>query len=185
MIPVTQLRAGSVFEENNEPLLVLKYEHTKMGRGTATIRVKVKNLKMGSVTEKTFISGAKVQESTILKKRLQYLYHDNDYIFMDPKTYEQISLEDEVAGESKKYLTEGILVDVLFWQETALGIELPPKMEFVVSETEPGVKGNSAVNIYKPAKLTNGMTIRVPLFINIGDRILADTRTGEYLERAK
>ena len=186
MISVTALRAGTVFEENGEPYLVLKYEHTKMGRGTANIKVKIKNLKSKSVTEKTYISGAKVAEANTIKRKLQYLYREGDrFAFMDPKSFEQFSLPSEVIADQVKFLQEGALVDVLFHEDTALSIELPPKMEFVVAETGPGVKGNSATNIYKPATLNNGLTISVPLFVKVGEKILVDSRTGEYVERVK
>lgn len=186
MISVTQLRAGTVFEENGEPYLVLKYEHTKMGRGTANIKVKIKNLKSNSITEKTFISGARVQEAAVAKRKLQYLYREGEgFCFMDPKSFEQFAVSGEVIADQEKFLREGDQFDVLFWEETPMDLELPPKMEFMVAEAGPGVKGNSATNIYKPATLNNGMTIKVPLFIKEGEKILVDTRTGEYVERVK
>lgn len=186
MISVTQLRAGTVFEENGEPYLVLKYEHTKMGRGTANIKLKVKGLKSKVITEKTFISGARVQEASTTKKKLQYLYRDGEnFCFMDPKSFEQFVISREVISDQEKFLHEGTLVDILFWAETPIGIELPPKMEFMVAETGPGVKGNSATNIFKSATLENRMIVKVPLFINQGEKILVDTRTGEYVERVK
>lgn len=181
MISVTQLRAGTTFEEDNQPFVVLKYEHTKMGRGTANIKLKVKNLKSKIITEKTFISGAKVQEIQTPKRKLQYLYREGDnYSFMDPGTFEQFSLKSEILGEQVRFLREQAMVDVVFWEDQALGVELPTKMEFKVIETGPGVKGNSATNIYKPATLENGLSLKVPLFINQGEKILVDTRTGEY-----
>jgi len=202
MISVTELRAGRTFEENGEPFVVLKYEHTKMGRGTANIKVKVRNLKTGAVLEKTFISGAKVSEISTVKRKLQYLYCEasssayckatssaykdkDNFYFMDPKTFEQFSISSEIISDQAPFLREEALVDVLFWEEKPLSIELPPKMEFEVKETGPGVRGDSATNIFKPATLENGLKIKVPLFINQGEKILVDTRTGEYVERVK
>lgn len=186
MISVTQLRAGTTFEEDNQPFVVLKYEHTKMGRGTANIKVKIKNLKSKIITEKTFISGAKVQEIQTPKRKLQYLYRDGDnFCFMDPGTFEQFSVSASAMADQARFLREQAIIDVLFWEDQPLMIELPPKMEFKVLQTGPGVKGNSATNIYKPATLENGLQLKVPLFINQGEKILVDTRTGEYAERVK
>lgn len=186
MISVTELRAGRTFEEDGEPFVVLKYEHLKMGRGTANIKVKVRNLKTGTVIEKTYISGARVQEISTVKRKLQYLYKDEEnFYFMDPKTFEQFEISRDLISDQAPFLREQAMVDVLFWSEKPLSIELPPKMEFEVKETGPGVKGNSATNIFKPATLENGLKLKVPLFINQGDKILVDTRTGEYVERVK
>ncbi len=183
---MTQLRAGTVFEENGEPYLVLKYEHTKMGRGTASIKVKVRSLKSKATTEKTFISGARVQEASIVKQKLQYLYKEGEnFCFIDPKTFEQCVIPQEVMSGQEKFLKEGNITDVLFWNETSIGIELAPKMEFTIKETGPGMKGNSATNIFKTATLDNGVIVRVPLFVNQGEKILIDTRNGEYVERVK
>jgi len=186
MITVQDLKSGTTFKMDGQPFIVLKYEHIKLGRGTATIKVRVKNLLTGSTLDKTFINSAKVEEISTNRRVLQYLYQDGSlYVFMDPKTYEQISLSGSVLEESVKYLKEGLTVNVLFWDERALGIDLPPKMEFTVATTDPGVKGNSATNVYKPAVLENGLSLKIPLFINVGDKIRVDTRTGEYVERVK
>jgi len=186
MISVTGLRAGTTFQIDSQPYVVLKYEHTKMGRGTANIKVKIKNLKSNTVLEKTFVSGAQVQEISTTKRKLQYLYQQGDnFCFMDPKNFEQFSLKKEVLGDQPEFLAEGTLVDVLFCEDVPLSIDLPPKLEFTVVETGPGVKGNSATNIFKPATLQNGLIIKVPLFVKSGERIMVDTRTGEYIERVK
>ena len=193
MISVTELRAGKTFEEEGEPFVVLKYEHLKMGRGTANIKVKARHLKTGAVIEKTYISGARVQEISTVKRKLQYLYHDKDnFYFMDPKTFEQSQISKDIISEQAPYLSEQAEVDVLFWsfagaqdKEEPLLVELPPKMEFKIEETGPGVRGDSATNIFKPATLENGLKIKVPLFIKEGNKILVDTRTGEYVERVK
>jgi len=185
-IGVQDIRAGTAFMLDGQPYIGLKYEHIKMGRGSATIKIKAKNLLNGSITEKSFVNSARVEEINTFRKQMQYLYRDGDtYVFMDPKTYDQVSLGPVEAGESAVYLTEGILVNILFWDERPLWMELPPKMEFEVVETDPGVKGNSVSNLYKSAKLGNGVWTRVPLFIEQGDRVLIDTRDGSYSERVK
>jgi len=156
MIPVTDLRAGKAFEVDGVPYLVLKYKHTKIGRGVASIKVKVRNLKNGSVSEKTF---------------------------MNPQDFSQFNLSGDLLDGKEKFLKEGEKFKVLFWNEKALSLELPISMVFKIKETSPGVKGNSATASSKQALLDNDLSLNVPLFINIGDRVKVDTRTGEYLER--
>lgn len=193
MIPVTELRSGATFEISGTPYQVTKYEHVKVGRGNATIRITGRNLKTGGVEEKTFNSGATVEPILTRKRQLQYLYEDGtDIFFMDPKTFEQVEVGKKVLGEAVSFLQEGQNVNVLFWsfdsaqdKDDALSVDIPPSVVLKVSETGPGVKGNSATNIYKPATLENGLTVKVPLFINTGDKVKVDTRTGEYVERVK
>lgn len=186
MIVVQDLRNGVAFLMDGAPYMCLKYEHVKMGRGSATIRIKAKNLLTGATTEKSFINSAKVEDINTLRRAMQYLYRDGkDYVFMDPKTFEQVNIAESVAADEGKYLQEGTQVNVMFWDERPLWIELPPKMEFTVAQTDPGVKGNSVSNLYKDAVLDNGIKTRVPLFINQGDRVLIDTRDASYAERVK
>ncbi len=186
MISVTDLRAGRRFLLEGSPWQVLEYKHTKMGRGSATIKIKAKNLKNGSVLEKSYINGAKVEPIETENKNLQFLYQDkNDYFFADAKTFEQVSLDREFLAGKEKFLKEGVEVLVLFWEGQPLDIELPNSMVFTVATTDPGVKGNSATNVFKPAVMENGLQVKVPLFVNVGDKIKVDTRSGEYLERAK
>lgn len=186
MIAATDLKAGATFLRLGKPYQVVKYEHIKMGRGGATVRVTVRNLESGGTEEKTFSSDVKVDEVNTYKKKLQFLYKDAvNSVFMDSKTYEQIEIPLSLLGESSAFLIEGEAVDVLFWDEKPISCELTPKVTLAVAECDPGVKGNSATNIYKPAVLENGLKLKVPLFIKVGDRIRVDTRTGEYLERAK
>ncbi len=191
MISVTDLRSGATFSEDGQIFKVLKYEHTKMGRGTATIKVKIKNLKTGSIIEKSFISGARVQETTLEKRETQYLYaegrgqkvEDRTYVFMDPRTFEQFTISGSRISEEAKFLQDGINVWVMFWNDEPLSIEIPIKMDFKVVECDPGVKGNSATNIYKDATLENGLVLKIPLFVQEGQTVRIDTRTGEYVER--
>ena len=184
MIGVTELRAGTIFEESGNLFQVLSYEHIKMGRGSANIKVKVKNLKNGSPTEKSFINGAKVNNVQVLKRDVQYLYKDGESaFFMDPKSFEQIPVPLSLIGKDVAYLKEGENFNVSFLDFEPLMLNLPPKMDFIITEADPGVKGNSASNIYKDATLDNGLKTRVPLFIKVGDKVRIDTRTGEYSQK--
>ncbi|TSC89407.1 MAG: elongation factor P [Microgenomates group bacterium Gr01-1014_5] len=184
MIPVTELRKGVTFEFGGSPYKVLEYHHIKVGRGGATIRVSVRNLVNGGTEEKTFNNGASVKSINTVKRRLQYLYEAENAVFMDPKTFEQVEIGKTAINQELVYLKEGQQTDVLFWEERALGIELPPNVTLTVTEADPGVKGNSASNFYKPAKLENGLQVKVPLFIKVGEKVRVDTRTGQYVERA-
>jgi len=185
MISVTELRAGTVFKDQGNIFQVLSYEHIKMGRGSATIRVRVKNIKNGGTLEKSFVNGTKVDQVMVLKKDMQFLYKDSDFAyFMDPKTFEQINIPVSVIDYEKAFLKEGQDFSVSFIDDEALTINLPPKMEFEIAETGPSLRGNSATNIYKDAILENGLKTRVPLFLKEGDRVKIDTRTGQYSEKA-
>ena len=185
MIVVTELRAGTIFEENGNLLQVLSYEHIKMGRGSANIKVKVKNLRSGTTTEKSFINGAKVNDVQVFKRDLQYLYKDIDSAyFMNSQTFEQIEIPLKLMGNDVYFLKEGDSFNISFLDKEALSVNLPPKMVFEVSETAPGVKGNSATNVFKDAVLENRLTVKVPPFIKTGDKVRVDTRTGAYTEKA-
>lgn len=184
MIGVTELKSGVIFEDDGNLFVVISYEHIKMGRGSANIKVKVKNLKSGSTIEKSFINGARVNNVQVFKKDVQYLYQDGESAyFMNPNTFEQISIPLALIGEDGVYLKEGESYNISFHGDEALAINLPPKMDFSVTEADPGVKGNSASNIYKDAVLDNGLKVRVPLFIKAGDKVRIDTRTGEYSQK--
>lgn len=184
MISVTDLKRGTIFEDEGQIFQVLSYEHIKLGRGSATIKVKVKNVITGATVEKGFINGAKVQNINVIKRDLQYLYKDLEQAyFMNPTTFDQISVRFSLIPDYK-FLKEGMNFTVSFLEGEPLSVDFPPKMEFVVSETGPSLKGNSATNIYKDAILENGFKTKVPLFIKEGDKVRIDTRTGEYSERA-
>lgn len=185
MIGVTELKAGTIFEEQGNLLQVLSYEHIKMGRGSANIKVKVKNVRTGATTDKSFINGAKVNDVLVLKKDVQYLYKDGEGVyFMNPQTFEQISIPIKLIGSDTYYLKEGENVNVSFLGDEPLSINLPPKMVFTVVDTPPGVKGNSATNVFKDAILENGLTVKVPPFIKNGEKVRVDTRTNTYTEKA-
>ncbi|MBI4029188.1 MAG: elongation factor P [Candidatus Blackburnbacteria bacterium] len=189
MINSTDLRAGTTFLSDGQPYQVLKYTFVKMGRGSATVKVKARNLISGSTVDKSYTSNNVVEDVQTNKRRLQYLYKDpstdsGQAYFMDPKDYDQVTISVKTLGDQVAFLKEGGEVDVLFWDERALSLDLPPKVILTVTEADPGVKGNSASNIYKSAVLENGLQVKVPLFINKGEKIVVDTRTGEYIERA-
>lgn len=185
MISVTELRAGTTYREDGQLLIVLSYEHIKMGRGSASIKVKVKNLSNGSSVEKSYINGARVQDVMVLKKEMQYLYKDDDFAyFMNPQTYEQVQIQLKKI-DGFQYLKEGDSYPVSFLEGEPLSVLLPPKVVFKVVETGPAVKGNSATNVFKDAILENDIKTKVPLFINAGESVRIDTRTGAYTEKAQ
>ncbi|MBI2334607.1 elongation factor P [Candidatus Daviesbacteria bacterium] len=183
---VTDLRNGIFFKEGTSIFQVLSYDHVKMGRGSGNIKVKVKNLKTGTVTEKSFITGARVDEANVEKKKAQFLYRDNDnYNFMDPVSFEQFSLSSGVLGDSIKYLKDGLEVTLIISGDEALGMELPISLVYEIAETGPGERGNTVSNVYKDATLDNGLTVKVPMFMKPGERVKIDTRSGQYIERVK
>lgn len=185
MISATQLKNGKTFEYNGKPYLVKKYEHQKIGRGGASVKLTLLNLDSGSPETTTFNSSVKVEEITTSKRPLQYLYRDDEMaVFMDKKTYEQIEVPVKVIKGAMDYIKEEEVVNVLFWDERALSVEIAPKVTMKVIDTTPGAKGNSATNVFKPATLENKLEVKVPLFIKVGDLIRVDTRSGDYVERA-
>jgi len=165
-------------------LQVLNFEHIKMGRGSANIKVKIKNLRTGSTVEKSYINTAKVQNVSVVKKELQYLYKDDEYCyFMDSISFEQVSVPLKIIT-GVQFLKKREIYPISFYGEEPLEVILPPKVVLKVVETAPGIKGNSASNVFKDAELENNVTAKVPLFINVGDKVRLDTRTGAYTERA-
>ncbi|MDO8486833.1 MAG: elongation factor P [Candidatus Curtissbacteria bacterium] len=186
MISVTELRSGIVFEERGEYLLVLSYEHIKMGRGSGNIKVKVRNLKTGSTVEKSFITGAKVQDINLQRKKVQFLYQDGvGYYFMDLETYDQFILGDAMVGYFGKFLKEGLEVLLFAISDEPVYIELPKILDYKVAQTGGSARGNSAGAAQKDAVLENGLVVKVPLFIKGGEIIRVDTRDASYVERAK
>lgn len=184
MISVTDLRSGTNFREAGELYQVISYEHIKMGRGSANIKVKVRNLKTGSVIEKGYTNGANVDDINLTNQEMQFLYKDTENAsFMDPRTFEQKEVPlVNIAGW--EFLIEGNNYTLQFYEDLPLGIILPPKVTLKVTDTAPNAKGNSASNVYKDATLENSMNVRVPLFINIGDSVVVDTRDKSYTKRA-
>ncbi len=184
MISVTSLRAGTTFEENGEIFVVLTYEHIKMGRGSANVKIKTRNLRTGSITEKSFISHAQVSDIPLEKKEFQFLYKDSENAyFMNQTNFEQVTVPLKLLF-GNEFLKEGEIATLQLYHEEPLDLILPPKVTLKVKETAPGVKGDSASNVYKDAILENGIKVRVPLFIDEGDSIVVDTRDGSYTKRA-
>ncbi|OGE27822.1 elongation factor P [Candidatus Daviesbacteria bacterium RIFCSPHIGHO2_01_FULL_40_11] len=187
---VTDLRNGTFYKEGKDILLVLTYEHVKTGRGSGNIKLKVRNIRTGSVTEKSFITGARVDEANVEKKKAQFLYRDGDspageFNFMDPVSFEQFSISSGVIGDQAKYLKDGLEVILIVSEDEALGLELPMSLTYTISETGPGEKGNTVSNVFKEATLDNGLVVKVPMFIGVGGKVKVDTRSGEYIERVK
>ncbi len=186
MIQSTELKNGVTFMRQDKPYRVIKYNFIKMGRGGATVKLIARNLITGSTEEISYSSNVSVDEANTSKRVLQYLYKDaTTAYFMDEKTFDQVEIPLEVLGDQILFVKEGENVTIAFWEDKALSVELTPKVVMKIAETDPGVKGNSASNMYKSATLENGLTLKVPLFVNTGEKIVVDTRTYEYVERAK
>lgn len=184
MISAGDIRKGTTFEENGQVFTVVEFLHVKPGKGAAFVRTKLKNVITGAVVEKSYNPTAKLQEAVIERKEMQYLYNDGElYYFMDQETYEQIPLNYEKVEEAIKFLKENMFAVIKFFKGEAFSVEAPNFVELQIIETEPGVKGNTATNVLKPAKVETGAIVNVPIFVNESDVIRIDTRTGEYMER--
>ena len=185
MVSAGDFRNGVTFEEDGNVLQVVEFQHVKPGKGAAFVRTKVKNVITGSVVEKSYNPTAKFPTAYIERREMTYSYKDGDlYYFMDNETYEQIPLNESELGDAFKFVKENEVCKVLSYKGKVFSVEIPNFIELEVTQTEPGVKGNTATNTLKPATVETGAEIRVPLFINEGDMIRIDTRTGEYMERA-
>ena len=184
MIEVNALRKGTTFTHENELYKVLDYTHNKTARGGATIRVKVRNLRSGAIYEKTFNGGERVEDIRLDHSEAQYLYNDGDlYYFMDTETYEQPALNKEILEGIIPYLTENMVVKISSYNGEPIDIDIPITVELEVTETEPGFAGDTAQGATKSATVSTGLEVQVPLFVNIGDVIRIDTRTGAYITR--
>lgn len=185
MININDIKNGMTVIIEGNIYQILEFLHVKPGKGPAFVRIKLKNLRTGSTIEKTFNTNIKIEKAIIEKMPMQYLYGNGDmYNFMNMETYEQIDLSKDQLGDDAKYLKEGLEVDVTFYNSEVLGINLPEKISYTVTTTEPAVKGNTATNATKEAELENGMTVKVPLFINENDIIVVSTKDGKYDSRA-
>lgn len=185
MLSVTELRKGAVFVEQGKPYAVLEYQHIKVGRGNATIKVKARDLKSGGVLEKSFISGATVEEGEINRKKVQYLYSDDkSAFFMDLQSFEQFSIYKDIGGEVGKFLKEGSEVFLQVFQGEPINIELPLKVNLKVTDTPPGEKGDTKQGGSKEATVETGFRLQVPMFVKVGETITISTETGDYVGRA-
>ena len=183
-VDTSQFRNGLKIELDGQPFTIVYFQHVKPGKGGAFVRTKVKNLLNGKVLEKTFRSGEKVPEADIEERAMQYLYADGeDRVFMDSESYDQAPIPSEALGSGTGFLKENTDVEVLFWKGKPVNVELPAFVELEVTQSDPGVKGDTSSGATKPATLETGATVQVPLFIKEGDILRIDTRTGEYAER--
>lgn len=185
MLSAGDFRNGLTFEMDGSVYSIIEFQHVKPGKGAAFVRTKIKNVITGAVVEKTFSPTEKFPVAYVERKDMQYLYNDGDlYYFMDQDTYEQIPINKDKLGDNFKFVKENMICRIMSFKGNIFGIEPPTFVELQVTKTEPGFKGDTATNATKPATLETGAEIRVPLFINEGDMIRVDTRTGEYIERA-
>ena len=185
MYTVSDFRRGLAIIVDDQPWYVVEYSHFKMGRGRANIRTKLKHIKTGQVIERVFSSNDSFRPPDLERRTMQFLYQsDNEYIFMDSKTFDQVHIRAESIEETRRYLLDNQEYIILFLDNEAVTLDLPASVVLVVVETEPAVRGDTVSNVTKPAKLQSGIEVKVPLFVKIGDKVKVDTRSGEYLERA-
>ncbi len=185
MVSAGDFRNGVTFEEEGNVYQIIEFQHVKPGKGAAFVRTKIRNVISGSVVERTYNPSDKFPSAFIERRDMQYLYaDDNLHYFMDLETYEQTPISDSELSDAFKFVKENETVKVLSYKGNVFGVEPPNFVELKIVETEPGAKGNTATNTLKPAILETGAEVRVPLFINEGEVIRIDTRTGEYMERA-
>jgi elongation factor P len=183
-IDTSDFRNGIKIELDGEPFVMTYFQHVKPGKGGAFVRTKLKNLRTGRVFEKTFNAGRKVEEADIDERRMQYLYQDSTgLVFMDSQSYDQMSISLEQIGDAKLYLKENTEIEVILYKGEPINIELPAFIEVEISQTDPGMKGDTASGATKPATIETGAVLQVPLFIKEGERVRVDTRSGEYVER--
>ena len=180
----TDLKVGTIFKENNHPWRVEKYAHIKVARSGASVKVKARNVITGEVHDFSYLGGVKVEDALVERKNAQFLYESNGYFFMDPETYDQFEISEKVLGDQAKFLKDGETVQVLYYEEQPVSVDLPNSIVYTVTYTEPGFKGNTVSNVYKDAELDSKFTAKVPTFISIGDKVKIDTRTGEYISKA-
>jgi len=185
MISSNDFRNGTTIELEGGVWQVVDFQHVEPGKGEDFVRSKLKTIKTGAVVERTFNAREKVPRAHLDQRQMQYLYEsDGAFNFMDNETYEQIALNSDQLGDATRFLKENMSIGVLFFQGVVIGIDMPNSVELEVVETDPGIRGDTATGGTKPAKLETGYVVRVPLFINIGDVLRVDTRSGDYIERA-
>ncbi len=185
-VSTNDLKNGMTLELDGTLFQVVEFQHVKPGKGGAFVRTKLRNLKTGGVVERTFNAGVKVGLAIVERKEMQYLYRDGEHFtFMDVESYEQLPVEAAVVGDVANYLAEGTSAQVAVHQGVAIGVELPASVALTVTQTQPGVKGDTRTNAMKPATLETGHVVQVPLFVEEGERVKVDTRSGAYMERVK
>ncbi|MEM9040016.1 MAG: elongation factor P [Actinomycetota bacterium] len=183
-ISVNDLKNGITLELDNALFQVVEFQHVKPGKGGAFVRSKIRNVKTGAVIDKTFNAGIKVEQAIVDRQDMQYLYNDGtDYVFMNTSTYEQVNVAPVALGDAADYLIEQMIAQIAFYQGEIIGVEIPASVELTIAQTEPGVQGDRSSGGTKPATLETGKEIKVPLFIDIGDKVKVDTRSGDYITR--
>jgi len=170
---------------DGDPFVVVEFQFVKPGKGTAFTRTKIRNMITGAVLDRTYKSGEKLKPADTEDRQMQFLYNDGDFHFMDNSNYEQVSLDSSAVGDAVNYLTENMMIEVGFFKGRSIGLSLPNFVVLEVTETAPGEKGNTVTGASKPAVVSTGYSVNVPLFVNEGDQLRIDTRTGEYVERVK
>lgn len=185
MISSNDFRTGVTIEIDNDVWQVVDFQHVKPGKGAAFVRAKLKNMRTGAVVERTFNAGEKMPKAHVDNRQMQYLYENGGmYVFMDNETYEQIEIGADTLANAINFLKENMTISIMMFQGNIIGVDLPNSVELEVVETDPGIRGDTATGGTKPAKLETGYVVKVPLFINIGDVLRVDTRSGQYIERA-
>ena len=186
MISAGDFRNGVTFELDGQVMQVVEFQHVKPGKGAAFVRTKMKNVITGAVTETSFNPTAKFENAYVEKKDMEYSYNDGDlYYFMDQETYDMVPLNKDILGDAFRFVKENTVCKLVSYKGSVFTVEVPNFMDLEVTETEPGLRGDTATNVTKPATLETGAEVKVPLFINTGDKIQIDTRTGEYIGRSK
>jgi elongation factor P len=184
-VTTNDLRNGMTIEIPEGLFSVVEFQHVKPGKGGAFVRTKLKNVRTGAVIERTFRADERVEQAMVDKREMQYLYRDGtDYVFMDNVSYDQVQVTPDALGDASQYVKEGDSAVLQMYNEEIVGVDLPASVELTVAETEPGVQGDRVSGARKPATLETGLVLQVPLFVNPGERIKVDTRTGEYITRA-
>ncbi len=184
MINVGEIRKGIMIELDGQLYQIVDFQHIKMGRGSAQVRLKLRNVKNGAIADRSFQATEKFQRVRLDHRTVQYLYSDDEqYHFMDTETFDQITLSRAILGDAVSYLKENLTMELLSYNDQPLGVELPITVELEIVQTEPGFRGDTATGGTKPATVETGLVVQVPLFVNQGERIKVDTRTGTYLER--
>jgi elongation factor P len=185
-VSTTEFRTGLKIEIDGEPYVIVDFQHVKPGKGGAFVRTKIKSLKSGNVIDRTYRAGEKVGVPELEEKTMQYLYAaDRDRVFMDTSTYEQVSMNEQQLGDSIDYLKENMEIKVLYHKGQPINIEIPMFVELAIAKTDPGVRGDTASGGSKPATLETGAVVKVPFYLNEGDVVKVDTRTGTFIERVK
>jgi elongation factor P len=184
MISTGELRKGATIEQDGKLLAIMDYNHIKMGRGSAQVRIKFRDVRTGSITEQTFQAGTKFTRARVERRQMQYLYRDDQFFtFMNTETYDQIPVTADKVGDADKYLKENDVCELVLFGDEVIGVELPITVELKIVDTDPGFKGDTATGGTKPATLETGLVVNVPLFVEAGTTIKVNTDSGEYIER--